>query len=519
MNINDTKQVVVTANQMQEIEQKMFAQGMPIPSLMEKAALLCSQKINQDYPLTNYQNIGFLIGNGHNGGDGLVIARELFFKNYQVKLYTPLAHKSKDLTAQHLQYAHYLPLDFVDNINELKHCDLIIDCFFGFGLNRPIDNFLVDDILLVNSWKKLVISLDLPSGIHTDTGEVLGVAIKASHTLCLGLWKLGLFQFSAWEYTGKLNLIPIGIPSNLIREIIDKSPTIKIINAQKVKEILPLPRAINTHKYNQGNLLLICSSQQYAGAGLLAGYGAKSSGVGMLTLAVPESFKTLTLNHFPFALVMGLPDSNIAQLNETEILSFDKYNTIVFGMGISQKNNPLIEQIFKEILNTEKILIIDADGFYYLLKHNYLDILSKRKYHTILTPHDGEFKRLFPDLDLHKNRLSALQQAAKRINCTILLKGVKTMISYQGEKNWIINKGTPSLARGGSGDVLSGFIGGLLAQTDLTQHSIDEVVATSAWLHQQGGILATKDKTQMGVDGVTLADYINKAIQQLTISY
>jgi ADP-dependent NAD(P)H-hydrate dehydratase / NAD(P)H-hydrate epimerase len=512
MNIDYIEKAIVTVNQMQKIEQKMFAQGMPIPSLMEKVALFCVQKIYQDYPLTNYKKVGFMIGNGHNGADGLVIARELFFKNYQVQLYTPLAHKSKDLTAQHLQYAKFLNLDFVTNIHDLKHCDLIIDCLFGFGLNRHINNPLAEDILTINSWQKPIISIDLPSGIHTDTGEVLGIAIKATHTFCLGLWKLGLFQSSAWEYTGKIDRINIDIPHHLVTEIINKSPTIKLMTAAKVKAVLPLPRAINTHKYKQGNLLLICGSQEYAGAALLAGYGAKSSGVGMLTLALPESLKILIINHLPFALVIGLPETNIEGIISDEMLSLNKYDTIVFGMGISKKKNFLTEEFFKKILNTEKILIIDADGFNYLLRGNFLETLSQRKYPTILTPHEGEFKRLFPDLDLSIDRFSTLQKAAKRINSTILLKGAKTMISHRGEKNWIINEGTPALARGGSGDVLSGFIGGLVAQINLTQHPIEEVVATAAWLHQQGGILAAKDYTQMGVDGVTLANYINKAI-------
>lgn len=512
MNIGEIKETIVTANQMQEIEQKIFAEGMPIASLMEKTALFCSEKVYLDYPLSDYKKVGFIIGNGHNGGDGLVIARELFFKNYQVKLYTPLAYKSKDLTAQHLQYAKFLNLDFITNIHDLKHCDLIIDCLFGFGLNRIINNPLADDILTINSWQKPIISIDLPSGIHTDTGEVLGVAIKATHTLCLGLWKLGLFQYGAWEYTGKIQRIEIGIPLNLVTKIINKFPTIKLMTAEKVKAVLPLPRAINTHKYKQGNLLLICGSQEYAGAALLAGYGANTSGVGMLTLAVPESLKILIINHLPFALVISLPETNIEGIVSDDILSLNKYDVIVFGMGISKKNQFLTEEFFEKILNTEKILIIDADGFNYLLRGNCLDILSQRKYPTILTPHEGEFKRLFPDLDLNIERFSTLQKAAKRINSTILLKGAKTMISHQGEKNWIINEGTPALARGGSGDVLSGFIGGLVAQIDLSQHPIEEVVATAAWLHQQGGILAAKDYTQMGVDGVTLANYINKAI-------
>ncbi len=512
MNTDDLKQIIVTIEQMQKIEQKIFAEGMPVASLMEKAAIFCTQKINQDYPLNNYKKVGFIIGSGHNGGDGLVIGRELFLKGYQVKLYTPLADKSKTLTAQHLQYAKFLGIDFITDINDLKYCDLIIDCLFGFGLNRNINDPLANDILSVNKWKKPIISIDLPSGIHTDTGAVLGIAIKATHTLCLGLWKLGLFQPPAWEYSGKIERIDLGIPHDLVIETINKSPTVKLMTAHKVKATLPLPRAINTYKYKQGNLLLICGSQEYAGAALLAGYGAKSSGVGMLTLGVPESLKSLILNHFPFALVIGLPERGTGAIVSGDMLSLNKYDTIVFGMGISQKNLSLTTDFFEKILNTETRLILDADGFNYLLEKKFWDILSQRKSPTILTPHEGEFKRLFPDLDLTTDRFRTLQQAARRTNSTILLKGAKTMISHQGEKNWIINEGTAALARGGSGDVLSGFIGGLVAQTDLTQHSVDEVVATAAWLHQQGGILAAQKHTEMGVDGITLAHYINRAI-------
>jgi len=488
----------------------MFTQGMPVASLMEKAALLCSQKINQDYPLNQYLTVGIIIGSGHNGGDGLVIARELFFKGYQIKVYTPFAEKSKDLTAQHLQYAKFLNLNFVNNIDELKFCNLIIDCLFGFGLNRVIDNFLYDNILRVNSWQKPLISIDLPSGIDTDTGEVLGVAIKATKTLCLGLWKLGLFQSSVTEYTGKIEIIDIGIPHNLIEETINKSNPITLMSKKKVKEILPLPRGINTHKYQQGNLLLICGSCQYAGAALLSGYGAKSSGVGMVTLAVPESLKLTIINHFPFALVVGLSETE-----DVDFLSLNNYDVITFGMGISKNNLLLTNKFFEKLLTINTTLIIDADGFNYLLNKNFMEILSNRKSPTILTPHEGEFKRLFPDLDLTKNRFMALQKAAKRTNSTILLKGEKTMISHQGKNTWIIKEGTPALARGGSGDVLSGFIGGLVAQRNLTEYPIEEVVATAAWLHQQGAILAAKKHTQMGVDGVILAKYINKAISEI----
>ncbi|BAQ66783.1 bifunctional ADP-dependent NAD(P)H-hydrate dehydratase/NAD(P)H-hydrate epimerase [Geminocystis sp. NIES-3709] len=502
---------IVTAKQMQEIENRMFTEGMPVASLMEKAALLCSQRIYQEYPLIQSTTVGFIIGSGHNGGDGLVIARELFLKGYQVKLYTPLANNSKDLTAQHLQYARFLNIDFVTDIEGLINGDVIIDCLFGFGLNRQITNSLAHDIILLNQWQKPVISIDIPSGIHTDTGEVLGVAVKAHLTLCLGLWKLGLFQSPAWEYTGKLEKIDLGIPDNLVKEVIHQSPLTQLITREKVKTVLPLPRAVNTHKYRQGNLLLICGSRQYAGAALFSAYGANVSGVGMLTMIIPQSLQPLINSHIPSALVVATKETKTGVMDFTSLSDVDlsKYNTILFGMGITREKIPYLP--LQEILTTSAILVIDADGFNYLTEDN-LHILSQRLAPTILTPHEGEFKRLFPNINLNKNRLEGLQEAAKKINGTILLKGSKTMISHQGQYNWIIKEGTTALARGGSGDVLSGFLGGLLAQTDFIKHSIQDVVASAGWLHQQGGILAVEDLTELGVDGITLAHYISQSI-------
>lgn len=501
--------IVVTTEQMQNIENAMFARGMPIASLMEKASLLSSGKIADEYPLSKYPLIGFIIGCGHNGGDGLVIARELFLRGYRVRLYTPLADKCKDLTAQHLQYAQSLPLEFVESIEALQDCNLIIDCLFGFGLNRPIDGFLKDDLILLNQWQKSIVSIDVPSGIHTDTGKVLGVAVKAEMTLCLGLWKLGLFQSPAWEYTGKLIRIDLGIPPDIY---LSHHPLdVNIITSEKVRQTLPLPRAVNTHKYRQGNLLLICGSRQYAGAGLLSAYGANASGVGMLTMLVPASLQPLINQHIPSALVIACEETPTGVINSIPNLDLSKYKTIGFGMGITKEITPSLKTILTNILHSQASLLIDADGFFHLLNLDFPRILSQRQGETILTPHEGEFKRLFPHLSLEDNRLEALKQASAETNSTILLKGAKTMISDKGKENWIIKEGTPALARGGSGDVLSGFIAGLVAQTS---HSMGEIVAVGGCLHQQAGILASEDLTELGVDGVTLSRYLVQSIKK-----
>ena len=202
-------QVVVTAKQMRDIEGRIFAGGMPVAALMEKVAGLIARWMIQNIP--GSKRIGVLVGPGHNGGDALVVARELHFRGYGIKIYSPF-RKHKDLTAQHLQYAQGLGIPCSSDIEELCDRDIFVDGLFGFGLEIDIKNPIASAIDQINQWYIPVISIDIPSGLHTDTGNVLGVAIRATHTLCLGLWKLGLLQEQALDYVGKAELIDFDIP-------------------------------------------------------------------------------------------------------------------------------------------------------------------------------------------------------------------------------------------------------------------------------------------------------------------
>lgn len=182
------EQAVVTANQMREMESRLFAAGMPVAALMEKVGGLITQRIQILYPCAEFPKVGVLVGPGHNGGDALVVARELYFMGYDIQLYRPLT-KSKELTQNHARYVESLGLTFCKSVEPLQDCDLLIDGLFGFGLERTLDSPVSDVIDQINQWSKPVLSIDLPSGLHTDTGEVLGTAIRANHTLCLGMLK------------------------------------------------------------------------------------------------------------------------------------------------------------------------------------------------------------------------------------------------------------------------------------------------------------------------------------------
>ncbi len=500
--------VVVSAEQMRQIEERIFRAGMPVAALMEKAAILTASRIQQLYPLPQFSQVGILVGSGHNGGDALVIARELHLQGYQVSIYRPLSNL-KELTAQHANYAGSLGILFYEEIESLQTCDLIIDGLFGFGLTRSLSGNLADAINQVNQWQKPIVSIDIPSGLHTDTGEVLGTAIRATHSLCLGLWKLAFFQDQALEYIGKAERIDFGISPMDAWSILSKSATIQKINKKIAENFLPLPRPLITHKYKQGHLLLICGSRRYAGAAILTGLGARASGVGMLSLAVPQSLKLLLVNHLPEVLIVDCPETETGAIAKLSPLACDlsDYDIIACGPGLTLDTPGIVEGI----LPAECPILLDADGLSCLAQLGVISALSTRKSATILTPHLGEFKRLFPDINSpERDRIQAVKKAAQVSGAIILLKGARTAIADPNGSVWLIADSTPALARGGSGDVLTGLIAGLMAQTKGTEKPLVGMVATAAWWHAQAGILAAQERTELGVDAFTLSQYLAK---------
>jgi ADP-dependent NAD(P)H-hydrate dehydratase / NAD(P)H-hydrate epimerase len=498
----------VSAQQMRDIEGRIFAAGMPVAALMEKVGLAIARHTINILQTLSAQRIGVLVGSGHNGGDALVMARELHLHGYRVVFFSPFS-KHKELTNSHAQYAESLGIVRYDSIEKLlNESDVLIDGLFGFGLERDITDDIARAIALVNQSSLPVISIDLPSGLHTDTGEVLGIAIKATYTFCLGLWKLGLLQDRALDYVGKAQLIDFDIPLMTIKSVLGETPQIQRITQEFAIASLPLHRPPVTHKYQQGHLLLICGSVRYAGGAILASLGARASGVGMLSIAVPESLKPLLVAQLPEALIIGCPETElgaIAQLKLPAKTNLDSFDAISCGPGLTMEATPIVQAVL--LCNCP--LILDADGLNILAELGTIPTLAQRQGATILTPHTGEFKRLFSDLsDL--NRIAAVATAAKTSGSVVLLKGARTKIASPDGMIWINPESTPALARGGSGDVLTGLMGGLVAQK--TSQSIAEIASVAAWWHSQAGIKAESDRTQMGVDAHTLTQYLTPVL-------
>lgn len=511
---------VVTAAQMRAIEGQIFEAGMPVAALMEKVAGRITAWVMAHFPVQNYPRVGVLVGPGHNGGDALVAARELCFQGYQVQVCCP-CDRPKPLTADHLRFVTSLGITVSSELQPLNDSDIILDGLFGFGLERPITGPLAQLIDTLNSWPQPRISLDLPSGLHTDTGAVLGTAIRATHTLCLGLWKRVFCQDFALAYLGHSELIDFDIPETAIAAGLGESSPVRRLTTETALALLPLPRPRATHKYRMGQLLVIAGSRSYGGAALLAGLGARASGVGMLTLAVPESLRLTVLAQLPEALVVGCAETDagtIAHLPDS--LKLGDYDAIACGPGLAQG----VQAVLEPVLASPVPLLLDADGLNSLAALNPTALLLDRLAPTVLTPHPGEFQRLFPSIvETTPDAGAAAQTAAARTQAVVLLKGACTAIAHPDGRLWYLPDSTPALARGGSGDILTGLMGGLMAQlvaapdanSEASLESVLEAALAGAWWHAAAARLAAAERTELGVEASQLTNYLHPALAQV----
>ncbi|NER08435.1 MAG: NAD(P)H-hydrate dehydratase, partial [Okeania sp. SIO3C4] len=318
-------------------------------------------------------------------------------------------------------------------------------------------------------------------------------------------------QDQALEYIGKSELIDFDIPLTDITEILGEIPTIERITKTSATANFPLPLSPITYKYKNGNLLLIVGSHRYTGAAILTGLGARATGVGMLSIAVPKSIKPILNNHLPEALIIGCPETETGTIKQLpKDIDLSKFEAIACGPGLTTEPKSIIEAI----LSVNCPIVLDADALNICDNLEKKSLVSQRQAPTIITPHQGEFKRLFPHLKNQlNNRILAAQKAVQNSNLILVFKGAKTIIA-NSQKILINPESTPALARGGSGDVLTGLVGGLLAITS-TQTPPLEAVKTAVWWHAQTAILAAKKRTELGVDAFTLTQYLIPTLEKI----
>jgi len=462
----DSEHLIVDSKQMLILEKEMFSDGMPQEALMEKAGIQISRWLLKRKPLLKY-GITVLIGPGHNGGDGAVLARELFLKGFLVQVWCPFPIK-KTLTNSHLNYLTSIGVAKLVEPPDANGKELWIDAVFGNNQTRKVDNKLIKlfNQKFHNKYGK-VISIDIPTGLCPDKGKpFLDNAVKAHYTLAIGLYKIGLTQDSALPFIGELHHIDVGMPNSKLSKVDKKIFKVTYKDLKNI-DLPSLPR--NSNKYKRGRTLLIAGSEKYPGAAYLALKGAISSGAGYISAVLPELVAKSIWQVAPEIVLKDTMRSNqngnASLFNALKNIDLSAFDSVIVGPGIGIDYDDW-QKSKDYLVDYGGLLILDADALNRISESKLgANFFLERKFKTWITPHSKEFGRLFPNIKSDTNVGLALD-AAKEFNISILLKGANSIVA-ENKKVWQLFGTDSQTARAGLGDLLSGFIAGSSA-IDLT---------------------------------------------------
>ena len=404
-------------------------------------------------------------GCGNNGGDGIgaavyLLRRGVIIRCILVGERSKMSEDCAEMERRLVELGGRLEIfsPESDRISKLlEGAGVVIDALFGIGLNSELRGNALAAVRLINEAKIPVVSADIPSGAEADTGRVFGDAVRADITVTFTMAKIGHFAEPGCTFCGELRVADIGIPEEALNGI--KTD----VYALGTKELFLPPRPKISHKGDYGRLLIIGGSVGYTGAPLLCAKAAARSGAGLISLGVPKKIYDITAGRLIEPMPFPLPDDSYGRLSMAALTLIREKHSVsdicVIGCGLS-RSEELTELVRTILRKSEKQLVIDADGLYALGDDP--QIISSMHIPPVLTPHEGEFKRLGGVLT--GDRASDARAFAKSRNCVLVLKGHHTICAFPDGEVYIMSGGNPGMAKGGSGDVLAGIIGALLCQ-------------------------------------------------------
>ena len=504
-----------TAAQMKEMDKKAIETGIPDIILMENASIKSFYKIIEHYGDVKGSLVVSFVGAGNNGGDALAISRHLYNNGANVFVYILIdesklnpSPKTNFEIIKNMGIQHKFVFN-EDDFNEelIKECDIIIDGIFGTGLSRSVEGRFKRAIELINKSDAFVVSVDIPSGIKADTGEVMGVAVEADLTPTFALAKPGHFLYPGRSYAGVLEVVDISTPRYVIDEF---DPDFIALDDG---EIELLYRDETAHKGNFGHLAIVGGSIGKSGAVIMASKAALRCGVGLVSAVIPDSINTAFESNVLEAMSYPVQSSggHFSKDAIGEVLDFvSNKDAVCLGMGLGVSDDT--KELVKKLLKVDKPMIIDADGLNCLAY--FKDELKSRKALTILTPHPKEFSRLLgaDTKEVLNNRLDLVKQFAQQFNVILVLKMADTLIATPNGKIYINTTGNVGLATGGSGDVLSGMIGAFLAEGyDPVQAAINGV-----YLHGLAADIAVENGlTYESLQPIDVIGHINESMRHI----
>ncbi len=446
--------------------------------------------------------IAVFCGPGNNGGDGVAAARLLMDMGFTVRAFligdrekmTPDTRAMEEkLLAVGGMLEEYSIDDHMTNV-WLSTCDVMIDALFGVGLCREVQGDFQNAILRMNQCRADVISCDIPSGVHADTGEILGEAVRAHTTVTFSCPKPGLYLGEGGPCAGEVEIADIGIPYDLIFSMIERKPE----RAQVIPSYatLNLPRRKATaHKGDFGKVFVLAGSVGYTGAPVFAANAAVRTGAGLVYLGVPADIYPIVAVKCDEAMPFPFPEDYDKILSKAQSCDVALIGP---GLGRAAETEALVHRLLADLTIP---VVLDADGINALEEH--IDVLDSRSALTVLTPHDGEFQRLSGCALPIRNRLSTARDFAIAHSCVLVLKGHGTVTAAPDGRVYVNTTGNPGMAKGGSGDVLAGMIAAILGQKQLHNDQRDpfraEMTAWAVFWHGQTGDRCAETFGQYGM--------------------
>lgn len=478
------------------------ASGIPGLLLMENAAYQAARAARELLPVLRGQPVAILCGTGNNGGDGLALARHLAGLGARVTVYLagPAERVFGDARTMLAAWRGRGGACHEELPTTLEGYALVVDAVVGTGSSGALRSPAKEAVELINRVNCPVLALDLPSGVDADTGTVSGPAVRASMTVTFAALKPGLLFFPGAGLAGRVVVAGISLPPGVLSHV-----TTQVATASLVRELLP-PRRPDAHKGSHGRVLVIGGSPGLTGAAALAATAALRAGAGLVTLATPARLQDLMATKLTEAMTCPLPDTAEGMVCEGAVAVAlecgPKASAVVLGPGLGQGAGPRdFVRAFSRRCGTP--MVIDADAL------AMVEPEADREGQLILTPHPGEASRLLQCgvAEIAADRLAAARALAARYRAVVVLKGARTVVTAPGKGTFIDPTANPALAAGGTGDVLAGAIGALLAQGCPPL----EAAVAGVYLHGAAGDLVSRELGDAGVLAGEVAEALPRA--------
>jgi NAD(P)H-hydrate epimerase len=492
---------ILSSKQIREADQYTIEHE-PIASidLMERAATSCFKWIVQHFNIDNSFKI--FCGTGNNGGDGLAIARMLSGSGYHVAIYIihSCGNASEDFKVnetrlRNLEKTNIIDIASIKEIPEISQNDVVIDALFGTGLNKPVKGITADAIKSINQSGVKVISIDIPSGLFADQSSNVSSnqVVKSTYTLSFQVYKLAFFFAENAEYVGEVIILPIGLNEKFISSC---QSNFELLEEKHIQRILK-KRNPFSHKGNYGHAAIVAGSFGKMGAAVLAAKACLRTGAGLLTAHIPECGYEIMQTSVPEAMVST---DDFSDLPDYDALGIGP------GLGVLFKSGVGLKHIIKKF---RKPIVFDADAINGLSENKeWMDFVPVE---SIFTPHPKEFERLVGKSNDHFERNKMQIEFSKRYNVFVILKGKYTCITCPDGMCYFNPTGNPGMAKGGSGDALTGMLTGLLAQG----YSSKETCIAGVYLHGLAGDIAVKETGEFSLLASDIIENIGKAFSSV----